>query len=122
MRKLIYLSLFLVFMSNQKIHADSTREFLLSCAYGTVAGTIIGAASLAFTKQPGENLQLIARGASLGLYGGIILGWYVTRTPDENIDPALVYYKAPKTPYLQALVDDKGTVNGALMHVPILNF
>jgi hypothetical protein len=56
---------------------NSAREFVMSCTYGVLAGTLVGAASLAFTKKPGENLNRVARGASLGLYTGILLGFYV---------------------------------------------
>lgn len=58
--------------------ADNTgREFMMSCTYGVLAGTLVGAASLAFTSRPGDNLNKVARGASLGLYTGILLGFYV---------------------------------------------
>jgi hypothetical protein len=57
---------------------SSAKPFFSSCFYGTVAGTLVGAATLAFTSNPGDNLSNIARGASLGLYGGIILGLYLT--------------------------------------------
>ena len=53
------------------------KEFVRSCTYGVLAGTLVGAATLAFTEQPGENLNKVARGASLGLYAGILLGLYV---------------------------------------------
>lgn len=56
--------------------ASAEREFIMSCTYGVLAGTLVGAATLAFTKNPGENLQNVARGASLGLYAGIGLGFY----------------------------------------------
>ncbi len=56
---------------------SSTREFIASCTYGVLAGTLVGTASLAFTDRPGDNLNNIARGASLGLYTGIALGLYV---------------------------------------------
>lgn len=56
---------------------NSMREFVMSCTYGVLAGTLVGAALLAFTSQPGENMQKVARGASLGLYAGILLGAYV---------------------------------------------
>lgn len=49
----------------------------MSCTYGVLAGTLVGAASLAFTKNPGQNLNRVARGASFGLYAGILLGIYV---------------------------------------------
>lgn len=61
----------------------------MSCSYGILTGTLIGAASLAFTDNPGDNLHRIARGASLGLYAGIALGYYVNSLDDQPvIDPA----------------------------------
>lgn len=56
--------------------ANPEREFIMSCTYGVLAGTLVGAASLAFVDKPGDNLQRVARGASLGLYIGIGLGFY----------------------------------------------
>ncbi len=56
--------------------ASPEREFIMSCTYGVLAGTLVGAATLAFTKSPADNLQNVARGASLGLYAGIGLGFY----------------------------------------------
>ncbi len=56
---------------------NPTREFVMSCTYGVLAGTLVGAASLAFTSQPSKNMHRVARGASLGLYTGILLGLYV---------------------------------------------
>lgn len=63
--------------SAQVAAATSTREFVASCTYGVMAGTLVGAASLAFANKPSENLHRVARGASLGLYTGILLGLYV---------------------------------------------
>ncbi len=37
----------------------------------------MGTATLAFEERPGDKLQKVARGASLGLYAGIMLGLYV---------------------------------------------
>ena len=56
---------------------SAQREFITSCTYGVLAGTLIGAATLAFEDRPGDNLNKVARGASLGLYAGILLGAYV---------------------------------------------
>jgi hypothetical protein len=56
---------------------NPTREFVMSCTYGVMAGTLVGAASLAFTSKPSDNLNRVARGASIGLYAGILLGLYV---------------------------------------------
>tara|TARA_R110002072_G_scaffold64203_11_gene160055 strand:- start:40370 stop:40861 length:492 start_codon:yes stop_codon:yes gene_type:complete len=41
--------------------------------YGTVGGTLLGAASLAF----GTGGRSVAKGASLGLYAGLLFGGYV---------------------------------------------
>lgn len=57
--------------------AEPAKEFMTTSTFGVLAGTIVGAASLAFTDKPGDNLNNIARGASLGLYAGILLGAYI---------------------------------------------
>lgn len=63
------------------------KEFITSVTYGVLAGTLMGIASLAFTRNPGDNLNKIARGASLGLYLGIALGLYVTYGVGEEPPP-----------------------------------
>lgn len=67
-------------------NSTTMREFVMSCTYGVLAGTLVGAASLAFTDQPGENLNRVARGASLGLYAGILLGIYVVYIVPNQIE------------------------------------
>ncbi len=68
----------LLVCSSRPVYADNpTREFVMSCTYGVLAGTLVGAASLAFTSKPSDNMHRVARGASLGLYTGILLGLYV---------------------------------------------
>lgn len=57
--------------------AEPMRDFIMSCSYGVLAGTLVGAATLAFSDKPGDNLNKVARGASYGLYAGILLGLYV---------------------------------------------
>ena len=85
------------------------REFLLSCVYGTVAGTLVGAASLAFTDKPNKNLNRVARGASIGLYAGILLGLYVVYgTSEDDADP-VVLAPAP------VMDDITGEMNGGLL-------
>ena len=71
------------------------KTMITSATYGVLAGTIVGAATLAFAENPGDNLHRIARGASLGLYAGILLGFYVTYGiggggDDEEYDESLV--------------------------------
>lgn len=77
------------------------REFMMSCTYGVMAGTLVGAAALAFEDKPSENLRKVARGASLGLYTGILLGLYVVyivpsldANPEEE-DPVAMAQRMP---------------------------
>ncbi len=80
-RKVIVLSIVLglVFpgLFPLRAQAEPMRDFIMSCSYGVLAGTLVGAATLAFSDKPGDNLNKIARGASFGLYAGILLGTYV---------------------------------------------
>lgn len=85
--KLLLIFCFLFSLNVSAQNADpgrqKTREFLMSCTYGILTGTLVGAASLAFTDSPGDNLHRVARGASLGLYAGIALGYYITTLDDQ---------------------------------------
>ena len=68
-----------------RAQAEPMKEMMTMCTYGVLAGTLVGAATLAFTDKPGDNLNYIARGASLGLYAGILLGAYVVYgVPSED--------------------------------------
>lgn len=81
----LLLVLFFGLGPQQSFAADDMHEFITSCSYGVIAGSLVGVASLAFEKQPGKSLNNVARGASLGLYAGIILGIYaIYFVPGEN--------------------------------------
>ncbi len=105
--------------------AENTgREFLMSCTYGVLAGTLVGAASLAFTKKPNENMGIVARGASLGLYTGILLGIYVVyivpameSNPEEEPVAMLARY-----PILFPRLSDTGKLDGVQADWTVLRF
>jgi hypothetical protein len=119
--------------------ADATREFILSCTYGALAGSIVGAATLAFSDKPGDNLNKVARGASLGLYAGILLGLYVVYGgPSEdddvnvNVGESLnkksyasrdTHFKLLEPPRFQAapIIGDKG-VEGGFAQATVVRF
>ena len=115
----------LVSMVPSRAHADSTREFMMSAAYGTLAGTIVGAATLAFSDKPGDNLNKVARGASLGLYAGILLGLYVVYGgPSEDADVAEQLKNASlRRPDLLVapIIGDRG-LEGAQASYSVLHF
>lgn len=53
---------------------DPRLKMMLTMAgYGAVGGALLGTASLAFDSKP----RAVAKGASLGLYAGILLGGYI---------------------------------------------
>ena len=94
---------FLLSLSTARAQSGNPeKEFIMSCTYGVLAGTLVGAASLAFTDKPGDNLQRVARGASLGLYAGIALGYYTVyylpkkfeQQEEERLNPDNVYQKS----------------------------
>ncbi len=88
------------------------KEFITSVTYGVLAGTLMGIASLAFTKNPGDNLNKIARGASLGLYLGIALGFYVAYGVGDEPTDDVVFKFQRKRPdpslIVYPLIDEKG--------------
>ena len=78
MKHLVATSLILALSTPSLARAEVGKEFVTSCTYGATAGALVGVASLAFVKRPGDHLNHVARGASLGLYAGILLGVYAT--------------------------------------------
>lgn len=51
--------------------AQSAFEDLFSNAfYGGLAGSLVGAAVLAFADKPGDHLEYIAQGAAIGIIAG----------------------------------------------------
>jgi hypothetical protein len=113
----------------QEAKADATREFLMSVTYGTLAGALLGTASLAFKDHPADNLQTIARGASLGLYFGILLGVYVIYGVSDDKDqldnilpPEDDYGFRIRNPIVYPTLSDSGKFNGAAVQLTVYKF
>lgn len=70
------LFLIITLLLSQSAFSQDLKQFLKSCGYGTLAGAGLGLASLVFEKKPNESFVNIARGASLGLYGGLAYGLF----------------------------------------------
>lgn len=92
------------------------KEFVTACTYGVLAGTLVGTATLAFEDKPGDNLQNVARGASIGLYSGILLGLYVVYiVPDQMEKEKMRMYEDQGLPLPESrrfqvlpLISDRG--------------
>lgn len=104
----LFLNLILVFVfilfPLQKSHAmDSKAKVLVSTSvYGAAGGALLGFASMAF----GTNSRSIAKGASLGLYAGMIFGVYVVASHIYK-PPMETPYEGSDSPY----ENDGGGVN-----------
>lgn len=80
MRKTLSLALLLVLsvtlLRPQEARAEipvKARAFLTIAGYGTAGGALLGLATMAF----GNTSRAVAKGASLGLYAGLLFGTYV---------------------------------------------
>ena len=100
--------------------AGSGKEFVTSIIYGTLAGTLVGAATLAFTSNPGDNLNNVARGASYGMYAGILLGVLASSgapdsspgDPSKELSPSQVPGTDPSAPGAQFRKLEPSSVEG----------
>lgn len=103
--------------------ADPAKDFVMSCTYGVLAGTLVGTATLAFSDKPGDNLNRIARGASLGLYAGILLGLYVVNLSSggEEDSQSSSTQSAPKLQVYPIMSDLHGVEGGAVRY-SLFNF
>ena len=75
-KSFLLLSIFTLFTYSTpaKAEMDSrVKALLIMAGYGTIGGALLGTASLAF----GTSGRSVAKGASLGLYAGILFGSYV---------------------------------------------
>ncbi len=80
----------------QSAFSQDLKQFLKSCGYGTLAGAGLGLASLVFEKKPNESYANIARGASLGLYGGMAYGLFAMNESNEKPSNDIVELPANK--------------------------
>lgn len=108
---LISLSLcFSLLFSSSAFALDPKIKVLGTMAgYGVVGGALLGTASMAFDAGP----RAIARGASLGLYAGLLFGGYVILSYEMkkrgygNESQQQDYYPDSRSPYEdQSRVED----------------
>lgn len=82
--------------SAQAADSGGLGRFLKNCAWGTVIGAGAGVVSLAFENRPSDHTINIARGASLGLYGGIAYGFAEMNNADKKPMPEEAYGLVPR--------------------------
>lgn len=105
MKAKICLSLLLFY--SQFGFSQELKQFLQACGYGTLAGAGLGLASLVFEKKPNESSANIARGASLGLYGGIAYGIFMMNQQAKPVKDDLVFNHKKREYYIFPAIDGK---------------
>jgi len=65
-----------------RAESEEFQSFLKNCGWGTALGATLGLLSVAVSDRPNDSMGNIARGASLGLYGGIIYGLAIPNNLD----------------------------------------
>jgi hypothetical protein len=99
---IIALTLFLFTGTVRNAHANfdpRIKALGIMALYGTVGGALLGTASLAF----GTSGRAIAKGASLGLYSGLLFGGYVVISHAMNKRKA----EAPEAPQQDYYPDEE---------------
>lgn len=92
---------------SQMTFSQELKQFLKSCGYGTLAGAGLGLASLVFEKKPNESYGNIARGASLGLYGGMAYGLFTVQQQNAAPKDDLVLNSEESLYYIFPTIDGK---------------
>lgn len=110
------LALFAFLLISQSAFSQELKQFLRACGYGTLAGAGLGVASLVFEKKPNESYGNIARGASLGLYGGMVYG-LVSMRPEPETKGGDIVVNEQKSFYLIS-----PTLNGSIETVFVYRF
>lgn len=137
---LLMFFMMITLLRSPQAKAEASREFLLSCTYGVLAGALVGAASLAVEDDPASKMHRVARGASLGLYAGILLGAYVVyvvpsqmeseqeRKLEEQYQEAIepgdygmrIRYEPPKLTVFPLV--EQNQLTGAAMNYRVMDF
>lgn len=93
MKKLIVsavLALSLISLPAESYAASQLQVVAEDTMWGAVIGGLVGTAALAFRDHPSDNLDLIYKGASVGLICGVAFGFY-------EISPVFYGYRDPVT-------------------------
>jgi len=86
----------ILFLIQVPCHAAETafKEIVQDSIYGGLAGTVVGAAVMAFSHKPGDHLEYMAYGAAAGALGGAAYGYFTSRALVE-VDNGKVKFAIP---------------------------
>jgi len=86
----------ILFIATPCLAADNAfKTFFEDAFYGGLTGGLVGAAVLAFTKQPGKHLDYIGYGAAGGVLIGATYGAVVTTRSLAEVENGRVKFSLP---------------------------
>ena len=74
---------------------NAFKTFFMDSFYGGLTGGLVGAAVLAFAKQPGNHLDFIGYGAAAGVLVGATYGAVVTTRSLAEVENGKVKFSLP---------------------------
>ena len=112
MRTTILMILLMAFISGifpEKAAAqdDGFKIVLRDVFYGALVGALVGGALLAFREDPKDDLDLIIRGAAIGVFAGVAFGLYQATQSVAELEGGIVTVGLP-TPLITV---DSGPLN-----------
>lgn len=87
---MVLLALVLVAPPTETYAASQLQVVAEDTLWGALIGALVGTAALAFRDHPSDHLDLITRGAAVGLVCGVGFGFY-------EISPVFYGYRDPVT-------------------------
>jgi len=89
------LAVTLIFIATPCFAENAFKTFFEDAFYGGLTGGLVGAAVLAFTKQPGKHLDYIGYGAAGGVLVGATYGAVVTTRSLAEVENGKVRFSMP---------------------------
>ncbi|HET6371248.1 MAG TPA: hypothetical protein VFG95_08625 [Nitrospiria bacterium] len=84
-----------VYPSNARAEGNEVKEVFVDGFYGALAGTLVGAAFLAFTSHPEDHLENLAIGAGVGALVGTVYGIAKASSAFAEIDHGRLVFHVP---------------------------
>jgi hypothetical protein len=105
MRRILFAALTIILMAGVIPNPAGAQDVGIKVVfkdgiYGGLAGTLVGGALLAFRNHPEDHLDLIAKGAAIGVITGVAYGFYdASRSSVAELESGTVYVGFPTTQF-----------------------
>lgn len=96
LKRLVVLVFALVFLATPCLAEENAMKTVLEDAfYGGLAGSLVGAALMAFTKKPADHIQNIGIGAGVGVLVGASYGAFSATKSLAEYDNGKIKFSMP---------------------------